>query len=50
MVVEGMDDWCRTSIPSYGESPDQGEITARGNAYLTTAFPNLDYIKKAKIE
>jgi peptidyl-prolyl cis-trans isomerase A (cyclophilin A) len=34
----------------YGERPDQGAITARGNAYLTSKFPKMDYIKKATIE
>jgi len=33
----------------YGERPDQGQIQARGNAYLTKAFPRLDYVKKATI-
>ncbi|HWR35576.1 MAG TPA: peptidylprolyl isomerase, partial [Clostridia bacterium] len=48
MVVEGMD-VVQNIYPGYGENPDQGQITARGNAYLTTAFPKLDYIKKATI-
>ena len=33
----------------YGESPDQPRIEAQGNAYLTDAFPRLDYIKSAKV-
>jgi peptidyl-prolyl cis-trans isomerase A (cyclophilin A) len=32
-----------------GRGPDQGKVQAEGNAYLTSAFPNLDYIKKATI-
>ena len=32
-----------------GKGPDQGRITAEGNAYLTKDFPNLDYIKTARI-
>ena len=33
----------------YGERPDQGAITSRGNEYLNTSFPELDFVKKATI-
>jgi peptidyl-prolyl cis-trans isomerase A (cyclophilin A) len=32
-----------------GRGPDQSKVQAEGNAYLGSAFPNLDYIKKATI-
>lgn len=32
-----------------GQGPDQGQITARGEAYLAANFPRLDSIKKATI-
>lgn len=33
----------------YGESPDQGQITAKGKAYLDQKFPNLDRIITATV-
>jgi peptidyl-prolyl cis-trans isomerase A (cyclophilin A) len=33
----------------YGGAPDQEKITKQGNAYITSAFPKLDYIQKATI-
>ncbi len=33
----------------YGDAPDQSMIAAQGNAYFKSQFPNLDYIKTARI-
>ena len=33
----------------YGEAPQQPMIQSQGNQYLTSQFPNLDYIKSAKV-
>lgn len=47
-VISGMEvvDMINTE---YGEAPNQGAISSRGNAYLSAEFPNLDYIKSARI-
>jgi len=34
----------------YGESPDQGAITARGNAYLDSRFPKTSKFTKVAIK
>src|SRR6202790_3236290 len=50
-VVTGMD-LVDMLYKGYGSSnvPDQGRITAEGNAYLMKEYPKLDFIKKATIE
>jgi cyclophilin family peptidyl-prolyl cis-trans isomerase len=47
-VIQGMDN-VEAFYKDYGESPDQGQIGEKGNAYLEQSFPKLDYIKKAYI-
>jgi peptidyl-prolyl cis-trans isomerase A (cyclophilin A) len=47
-VISGMDVVDKI-YSSYGERPEQGRITAEGNAYLNKEFPRLDYIKSATI-
>ena len=49
-VTSGMD--AADKLYSYGKSnvPDQGQITAEGNAYLQKEYPKLDFVKKATIE
>jgi len=47
-VVSGMDVVDKI-YSGDGERPDQGQIQANGNTYLTKSFPKLDYIKKATI-
>jgi peptidyl-prolyl cis-trans isomerase A (cyclophilin A) len=46
-VVSGMDVVDR--IFKIGEKPNQGEIQAKGNAYLKKSFPRLTFIKSASI-
>jgi len=54
-VVEGME-VVDQLYSGYGEGapggsgPSQAEIQARGNAYLESSFPELDYIERATIE
>jgi peptidyl-prolyl cis-trans isomerase A (cyclophilin A) len=48
-VIEGMD-VVASLYSGYGEQPDQSLIESQGNAYLESAFPNLDYIKTARIQ
>lgn len=47
-VVAGMDVVDKI-YPGYGEQPDQGLITAQGNAYLSKNFPKIDRIKFARV-
>ena len=48
-VVDGMDVVQRINA-EYQQTPDQGLIERQGNAYLTQAFPRLDFIKTATIQ
>ncbi|MEQ1947938.1 MAG: peptidylprolyl isomerase [Bryobacteraceae bacterium] len=48
VVVEGMD-LVDKFFAGYGESPNQGLITAQGKAYLDKGFPNLDRILSTTI-
>jgi peptidyl-prolyl cis-trans isomerase A (cyclophilin A) len=47
-VSSGMDAVDRI-YPGYGEAPNQTMISEQGNAYLKKEFPQLDYIKTARI-
>lgn len=47
-VVSGME-YVDVLFSGYGESPRQDLIISKGNAYLETEFPRLDFIKKAVI-
>ena len=47
-VIEGMEVVDKINA-EYGQQPNQGQISGRGNSYLEENFPNLDYIKTATI-
>jgi len=47
-VTAGMDVVDKLNA-QYGEAPDQGQLQARGNAYLDEKFPKLDAIKRVTI-
>ena len=47
-VVSGME-FVDQIYSGYGEMPDQSQIEAEGNTYLEKQFPQLDYIKTARI-
>ena len=47
-VISGME-YVDALFAGYGESPRQDLIISKGNAYLETEFPRLDFIKKAVI-
>ncbi len=48
IVTSGMDVVSNLEA-KYGEAPNQTQLTARGNPYLATSFPDLDYIVTAKV-
>ena len=47
-VIQGMD-VVDKFFSGYGDTPDQGRITAQGKAYLDRSFPNLDRIVNAVV-
>lgn len=47
-VIKGMDVVDRISAV-HGEGPDQPAIESQGNSYLKSNFPDLDYVKTARI-
>ena len=48
-IVEGME-IIDHLYDGYGEAPQQPRIEMEGNKYLEREFPNLDFIKTAKVE
>lgn len=47
-VIEGMD-VLEAIYSKDGQNPNQGVIQRKGNEYLESAYPNLDYINKATL-
>jgi peptidyl-prolyl cis-trans isomerase A (cyclophilin A) len=47
-VIEGMD-VVDALYGGYGDTPNQGRAQQEGNQYLQASFPQLDYIKTARI-
>ena len=47
-VISGMEIVDKINA-EYGEGPQQPRIQMEGNAYLSKAFPRLDYVKSAKL-
>jgi peptidyl-prolyl cis-trans isomerase A (cyclophilin A) len=47
-VVEGMDVVDKINA-QYGQKPEQGLIEEKGNEYLKSAFPKMDFVKKATV-
>lgn len=48
-VIEGQE-FVEALYSRYGEEPQQDRIDRKGNAYLKSEFPKLDYIVRATIE
>ncbi len=48
-VIEGQD-IIESLYSKYGEQPEQDKIQRRGNAYLKSDYPKLDYIVRATVE
>ncbi len=48
-VIDGGMDVVDAINSEYKQEPDQGLIQSVGNGYLNRNFPNLDYIKSAKV-
>ncbi len=47
-VIEGMDVVEKINA-EYGQTPDQGAIQSRGNEYLKSKFPPMDFIKSVRL-